>query len=302
MRSPQIRARGRQAFTLTELLLVIAIIAVLASLISAAVMRARTRMREVACRTEIAQLEDALQTFHTKFNFYPPSRMIICERYDQYFAGPATNPQFISPLHQLSAQTLERMFPRAVDQWRATGIDWNGDGTLTPPVALEGHQCLVFFLGGVPTASDPPACQGFASGPDPTAATMTDRIKPYFEFQADRLRRNPTNRFLVYLDTHNLAPYAFFSAGKSHNGYVLTDCAGISSSFSGQVPCNVPKPYRVNATEFWRADNWQIISAGADGKFGTSLTTWGAASLYKKGDPGFDDQANFTANLLSTRP
>jgi hypothetical protein len=243
-----------------------------------------TRARRVKNRQEISQLDQAIQNFLAAHEVdYMPSRITL------------------NGTDAASNAYLDRCFKR----WRlnASGnvkYKWNGQDTNS--VTLQGHQCLVFFLGGIPTTADPPACQGFSGGTRPDTLTTTDgRSGPYFEFQSDRLRRG-SNKFLVYLDTHNLAPYAYFSPGKVHGQYVTTDCSNIASSFSGQVPCNAPLPYRVNAQDYWRADSWQIISAGADGKFGTSKPIWGASSLYRKGDPGFDDQANFTANLLSARP
>ena len=53
-------------------------------------------------------------------------------------------------------------------------IDWSGGLGMPPPdasglsyVVLEGDQCLVFFLGGIPTTGDgsTPGALGFASSP-----------------------------------------------------------------------------------------------------------------------------------------
>jgi len=65
-------ARSAPAFTLIELLVVIAIIAILAALIipvTGVVAKIKLRTRT---RGEMAQIETAINLYHTKHNFYPP--------------------------------------------------------------------------------------------------------------------------------------------------------------------------------------------------------------------------------------
>src|SRR5579884_1671000 len=71
----------RSAFTLVELLIVIAIIALLVSLSAAAVMRVMGFIPEVETRTEISQLDAALASFMADYNLDvpPPSVLVLRE-------------------------------------------------------------------------------------------------------------------------------------------------------------------------------------------------------------------------------
>jgi len=66
-------AASRGAFTLTELLIVIAIIAVLAALSTAAAIGALRRSKQSQIQLEIETLQAALEEFHQKYNAYPPT-------------------------------------------------------------------------------------------------------------------------------------------------------------------------------------------------------------------------------------
>jgi prepilin-type N-terminal cleavage/methylation domain-containing protein len=63
----------RTAFTLVELLIVITVIGILVGLLLGAVVPAFKRANEFAIQTEMTQLERAVESFKTKYGFYPPS-------------------------------------------------------------------------------------------------------------------------------------------------------------------------------------------------------------------------------------
>jgi prepilin-type N-terminal cleavage/methylation domain-containing protein len=69
MRSHAARRRG---FTLIELLVVMAIVAILASLIFSAISSATAQARIALAKSELAQMESAIQDYKDKFGFYPP--------------------------------------------------------------------------------------------------------------------------------------------------------------------------------------------------------------------------------------
>jgi general secretion pathway protein G len=327
----------RRGFTLIELLVVIVIIAILAALLAVAVFQALTKGKLTRNRVEIGQLESAVEAFKSRFHFYPPSRMRLYE----INTGTTTNP-YIADGSQLALDSLallQQMFPRIDFSGNSGIIDWNGNGVYdAAAVDLEGDQCLVFFLGGIPvpaTVSPTLTCQGFSANPkNPTSFTAGQNpIGPFFEFSSSRLvaitasypgwanrLANRSTNFYSYLDAYGIsnagviqagAPYAFFSSYKSPNGYnryylstaPYSDCATLGVW-----------PYAQSATPtvYLKPNTFQIISAGSDGLFGpgsspgTSTTfnmTWTpstAGQVYPTGSPGYDDLSNFTGAILGS--
>jgi prepilin-type N-terminal cleavage/methylation domain-containing protein len=268
----RLRGGKRSGFTIIELLTVIAIIGVLASLLTVATMKSLRYAEDVRAHNDLRQLSDAAATaFMTKFQLpYIPSRLVLAEQINDYFTNPPTNTTFKSAVHQDSLEFLQRMWPRITELsggnliWSVSDpsyqpsplayIDWNGNGLPdTPEVILEGDQCLVFFLGGIPqltTASGVPGCLGFSASPTNPAAPGGTRIGPFYQFDSTRLVNwnaagnnflhtggASPNPYYSYLDAYSSAggitnsagfltvpiargaPYAYFSKYKSDNGY-----------------------------------------------------------------------------------
>jgi hypothetical protein len=183
-------------------------------------------------------------------------------------------------------------------------VDWNQNGVYDTAVVLEGDQCLVFFLGGIPIAYTPtsrgalsnlpPQVQGFSTNPKNPADLLStaDRIGPFFEFQTDRLvslqvsaglLRSPFN--YSYLDRYGTSdglgnlvsgvPLAYFSSYKQANGYNrylllsgVSDCPSlISASGVGVYP--YAETILPSGPKYLKPNDFQIISAGADLTFGS---------------------------------
>ena len=72
--SAGIPSAHRSAFTLVELLVVIGIIALLAAIVTPAVMRAQTTARNAAIRAEIAMLHMAIMNYKTEYGSFPPCK------------------------------------------------------------------------------------------------------------------------------------------------------------------------------------------------------------------------------------
>jgi len=301
MKLSRVRQWNRRGFTLVELLIVIAIISVLMSLISSAVWKAVVTGNRVRNQNEISQLSTAVENFRQKFGIYPPSRIVLCESFSDY------NPS--NPLHADSIQFLQTIWPRINFKFPNSGaagsrfgvgwsgIDWNGDGQLTRgPIVLEGDQCLVFFLGGIPgidntNPSKPKVfCSGFSTNPQnpafhtPSNATSNgskETIPLFFDFDSTRLVRRTPSTFLSYLDTwasppSSGTPYAYFSSYKTRNGYnryysLGSDCTslGVWPYAEGPIPgvsgasANLPSNWR-----YFNPGTFQIISAGRNYAFG----------------------------------
>jgi hypothetical protein len=279
---------------------------VLIGLTAVAVMKFLGRNPALRNRMELGQLEAAVATFTQHFRLgkkgYIPSRLALCESYADYQHTLAGQDQLWAD----SLQYLQRLFPRL---WREpysqqVVIKWSGQPGTTPnpPVVLEGDQCLIFFLGGIPSLQGGSnSCLGFSRLASNPAAPGGDRIGPFYDFESSRLQAlHADGTFFSYLDVYRQRPYLYFSSYGQHNGYnkyrdtyegghgFLSDCFTTEADPSLTVPNTNPffrvqangtypyairfqrQPGSVSAAQFTyvNPDTFQIISAGVDGKFG----------------------------------
>lgn len=320
----------RKGFTLLEVLVVISIIALLAGLITAAANRALVRMDEVRVRYEISQLETALAQFKLTFGRYPPSRIVLSESGNYDPDNPHQySEQFLQAL-QYSKQYLQDLFPGidlkgkgyiGKDGREHDGHDWDGDGETAPPDVfydLQGQECLVFFLGGIPFTGIGPS--GFST--DKTKPTLRPTVKtrptlrptdsksrlgPFFEFDTSRLKlvRRPNDpvsqRFYVYLDRYG-SPYAYFLARDAATNNYLNDCPDlVGPHFQPYVTAISVFPPNAVVIKYHRPKSFQIVSAGKDKIFGSG-------GLYVPNDDNpqlsvddYDNITNFSEGLLVPR-
>jgi general secretion pathway protein G len=330
MNKPAYSASARLAFSLIELLVVIAIIGILIGLIVPVLGRiGGTGVRTVAT-SEIGQLDTAIQTFKQTYGVdFIPSQIKLCERLGDYGN---------TKLDTDSLGYLTMVWPKLLSPGGPAFIDWNGNGAQDGPVILEGHQCLVFFLGGIPVGAPPgfgtgnrnstipPACFGFATDPrDPAKLGQANGRKgPFFDFPPGRLGvwSNPNANgqaalgacYFSFFDSYSNTPqqpkdkpYAYFSSYGAQNGYntppvrkygTVSDCDSL-----GVTPyVSSPAPLI-----FHNPKSHQIICAGADQAFGPGcFPAGGGPFAYPFGSPasvdpnGFykDDQSNFNSGNI----
>jgi prepilin-type N-terminal cleavage/methylation domain-containing protein len=234
-RSRPVSALARGGFTLVELLVVIIVIAILLGLLLPVIAAAMRTARNAAVQAEISQLASALASFRSTYGDLPPSRILLVEsgNYAPFInsnAGVSTIDSNASPsdttvsvLAQRSLTALRKFFPKVVfstsgqpPQVNGTNFyyDFNGNGVMDGPYILHGHECLVFFLGGIPF-QDPSTgnfgVTGFGRDPvnpfsnslasDPRAPWSGaqngmysgNRQSPLFEFVGSRLYLDPNN-------------------------------------------------------------------------------------------------------------
>lgn len=267
----------RAAFTLIELLVVIAIIAVLTSLMSSAVVKSLEAGTRLRTTVEIRQLDAACVAFKTRFGDYPPSYVRL-RKNGAYDLRLDAGGQPIDKRDFMSYQTLVTLWPRL-----KFPVNWNGDpnSRFDSVWELEGDQCLVYFLGGIPHGGTVRACMGFSTDPQNPAGSGSERIQPFFEFDNNRLRELSGNGFYSYLDPYGEQPYAYFSGWgrtpgyadvtKQRTGPYRTDCPRLGVWPYAEIP---PSTTTSNVRIWHRPISFQVLSAGKDGQWGigTRLT------------------------------
>ena len=293
----------RQGFTLIEMLAVIAIIAVLVSLLSAAVMKALEQGTKVRVVAELRQMDAACVAFKTRFGDYPPS-WIRLRRDGNYDLRTNVNGIPLNVRDFMSYRIITQFWPRL-----QFPVNWNGDNNA--PIGsvweLEGDQCLVYFLGGIPYQTPGTlATIGFSTDPTNPARGGTERIPAFFEFHNSRLRNLAGNGFWSYLDPYEETPYAYFSSWNKTPGYAdatrqgttfRTDCQRL-----GVWPYAEIAPSTAMSTRIWhRKITFQILSAGKDGRFGpgTNLTSTNPGYWTYKDAGNFASQFPDAADDLS---
>ena len=295
MSLPHPSPRGRSAPTLIELLVVIAIIAILFGLLFVAAFPILVDGPGDMVANEISQLDVAVSTWKTvyKVKFTPPSQLFLCNNLEGYGGDNAAAPQ---ALRTQSLEYLSQIWPGL--DWNA-GIDWSG-GLNKPAVdagvVLQGDQCLVFFLGGIPTKDSNGnfGCTGFSSNPGNPTEVGGKRIPPHVEFAPGQLyQRISGSPFLSYQDRWGKGqPYVYFSSGKQRNGYDSLGAAFPDTTL-GVSPYYTAPVNGVN--QYLNPNSCQIISAGRDGAFGPG-GQWDQA--VGAGGAGKDDQSNFADRPL----
>jgi hypothetical protein len=241
--------------------------------------------------SEIAQLTAAIQVFQRgKKVDHLPSRIVLREKMDYDLNDPleAESLRYLKQVwQQLPQQATGSTFRPGKELDK--GIDWNGngeidgDGVASPPMILEGDQCLVFFLGGI----TPPGSETAGFSRDARNPSALPRLSQAFEFHKDRLKDVHGNGFPSFIDVWDEKPYAYFSS-LGPGGYLAADCLTITG------PDFVP--YQSEPGRFHQPKSFQIISAGPNKRFGRGGILK-AGSFTGRSEDG-DNLANFSNGML----
>lgn len=280
---------ARSGFTLLELLIVIAVIALLMALLTSAIQGARLRARIAQVGSEISQLDSAIAKFNSTYNIDPPSSLVIPPVGDPWAA-------------------IDRSKVRAI--WPQFDFATNGGLSNPTELTLSGAECLVFFLGGLQDSSGAVVTTiGFSKSPTtPWSPAGANREGPYFEFDSGRLVDIDGDNAREFIDPlpGQTAPYLYYSSqGKS---YTVTNTAAADAfDVFTDTALNPQKIYlkteKVAATPSTRntphrAESFQIISPGLDGIYGEGGIFTDGSELTGTRSVEADNITNFSAGPL----
>lgn len=231
------RRRMAPGFTLVEILVVVVIITILASLLTAAVFTAIGRAETTRIIAETAALANAMEQFKNTYD-YPPD-----------FSDLNVVKRFVAAQFRNRDATLDK-------------LDRNGNGVddLTEPGRITPDEALVLWLQGM----SPDRTRPFTGGGTRTSL---------FDFDKTRLTDRDNDKYLEYVpQSGENCPYIYFDS----RTYATTvtglnwKFASFTNTHSPLSTRGAPAPYisGPNNTDFVEPTRFQIISAGPDGDYG----------------------------------
>jgi prepilin-type N-terminal cleavage/methylation domain-containing protein len=246
-----------RGFTLTELLVVIGIMAVLAALITPAVLNARKAARNAAIKAEIDMLHMAIMNYKNEYGSFPPCFATV--------SASGTD---------AAARHIRRIFPRLPLANVPTQLQYlNNTGQAAFPVctAITPSTAIVQWLSGYTADPSQPVLSTngvatVASGTVTVSGVVMPR-KKIFDFDQSRVGtgRNyfPSGKQVssyIYIDSLNYLNSA---------GAVQTFADGTNTYFAHRVPLPAaPTLFNNVAQPAFNPDTFQILCAGQDQIFG----------------------------------
>jgi prepilin-type N-terminal cleavage/methylation domain-containing protein len=273
--------RRRAGFTLVEILVTIAIIAILIGLLLPAVMRVGEQRDVLETKSRIAQLTEAIQNAKNHKRINMPFVWTGNFRLKGKYVG--TEPEL---------ELLLAMFPQ-MNTLKSQGLSpgqenlAQSNGYEGQEVLLDTNQTLVLLLtgGGVTNFT------GFSvNNRKPFQIDSGERMGPFLEHNVKWFDMSLTHpKIRDAWDT----PFVIFAPQKGKRGVYGTACDGIEQKWpeGSGIPA-VIKPFLSNG-KYLNENGFQIISAGKDQAFGS-----GGANLPAVG-AGEDDLANFSGGPLA---
>ena len=201
----------RAAFTLVEILVVITVIGILIGLLAAGVVPALRRTNEFTIQSEILQMERAIEQFHTKYGFYPPSFVRVLN--NDFDGDGNVNEPYEDQLAFL-LQYVNRISPNHVESISdpATQMWWDNIGSNLD--FAEGED-LTFWLAGLSKNKQ-----------FPLSDTAAER-EVFYEFKTSQTLDTDGDGILSYIQPKGAeVPYLYIDNESSGSGPSIPDITG----------------------------------------------------------------------------
>ena len=312
------RLPERAAFTLVEMLVVIAIIGILAGILLTALGPVQRKALNTAIRVDIKNLSSAVEAYKLKYDDYPPD----------FSDKNVVRRHILKAWPNIDSTELQGMWTLF---WRFPNNNANHQSRVDPA------EALVFWLGGF--SSDPRRPFTGKGGPievlpGPVYAINPDRNNGLAGFDEGRLTQDvaggvllstdevllhgrpfaESDQFPVYLVKRRKHPFVYFDS-RTYFGtptaptpilppvFPPVAYAGTTTIRGAARPYRSDRPRRVVAPDpvpfqWVNKSTYQIISAGLDGHFGQAVSPASFLRRFPSGvnylSPGDGDDDNIT--------
>ncbi len=263
----------RRAFTLIEILIVLAIIGILAGLALPAAASLRSRANDLAIAREISALRQGLERYKLQMGDYPPS---MGEDY-----SPANRYRTICEVH------LRKCYPRASQQAKDYFYNY-----IAPQ--LDQDESIVFWLSMTVLDDRDPFPLAVLNGntiPKSWPSGLSRRV--FYEFQQERFWDNPADADDI---PAYRAPYC------QDTTFVHIDSRYYRMHLTPQTAAiSAVQPYFDAQGKPLNPMTFQIITAGQDGEYGPLYDAVANPTLLKRfpsgehfGDGDHDNLTDFS--------
>lgn len=296
---------ARRGFTLVEMLVVLAIIGILVAILVPTLGVAIRTVRQGAIRTEMKNMESAIEQYKNKNGSYPidfQSPGLIFPHVKQISRRAAGNEAIY-----LAWMTSDLPNPHYVQGVHAAAYQ-----TRNPSTMLQ-HEAIVFLLGELSENAQYP----FGYRTDGTNWFLTDFTwdgtsgrwnltgtqRKYFEFRPDQLVDLDQDGWLEYRPSVIDAPYVYFDARTYVHATapVGLDFETSTLNVTGVTQGGYAQPYWANTDAYMNANGYQLLCAGLDGNFGL-VANFTVQRMYPSGVnfsiQDRDNLANFAQSRL----
>ncbi len=199
----------KKAFTLIELLIVVAIIAILAAIAIPNFLEAQVRSKVARAQSDLRQIDTAVKAYYVDWNSYPTGvSWSAASTRMEYRPGPMWR-QLSTPVAYLTSAFRDAF----VNYGTHSSSVQAGDGDLLDPF----YQCAAGYLGPWIDRNQPMSeWMGMSYGPDNADDTNLNSQYPYTR---DAMPYDPTNGTVSWGDIYRHAgkvPVNFIAGSKPH--------------------------------------------------------------------------------------